>query len=63
MYTPIIEQRETEMSIRIETDCAIDQNDPERFSVVKRTEQHIRVLFEGTYEACEDYIHELKSTF
>ena len=44
------------MTIRIETDVSIDQNDPERFTVTKYMRRGFSVLFRGTREACTNFV-------
>ena len=47
------------MSIHIEAETSVDQNDPERFYVIERTPRFMRVLFGlATREECEDFAQE-----
>jgi hypothetical protein len=47
------------MSLNIETETAIDQNDPERFYVIERTPRFMRVLFGlATLAECQDFCQE-----
>jgi hypothetical protein len=44
------------MTIRIEADVSIDQNDPERFTVTEYTHRGFSVHFRGTREACANFV-------
>ena len=44
------------MTIRIDADVSLDQNDPERFTVTEHTRHGFTVHFRGTREACINFV-------